>query len=277
MEAQIAMSKHNAILVTGSNPDVGLVGWLTGGGHGPLSSTYGMGADNLLEATIVTPSGDVLVANPCQNSDLFFAIRGGGGGTYGVVTEVVIRTYPDPKTTKVLFQLSTTVPNVTTEYWDLMGFIHAQMQRLKEGGISGYYFLVGPPNYPVYAFLGVFSIYDKPNGTMERLFAPIIEKLESRPDLFQYTSEITQANTFLEAYGTVTNEQVASGGSAFASWLLSPRSLEDANVTAKVFSDIGPSIDGSQPNVSFTRPAPAVIDCGRRNACLTIVGHLQQP
>ncbi|KAF2438004.1 FAD-binding domain-containing protein, partial [Karstenula rhodostoma CBS 690.94] len=254
MEAQTAMSKHGAIVVTGSNPDVGILGWWTGGGHGPLSSTYGMGADNLLEATIVTPSGDVLVTNPCQNSDLFFAVRGGGGGTYGVVTEVIIRTYPDPKTTKVLLQLSTTGSNVTTKYWDLMGFIHADMQRLKEGGLSGYYFMVGPPTYPVYAFLGLFSIYDKPNGTMEKLFAPIFEKVESRPDLFQYTFEITQANTFLEAYGTATNEQVANGGSAFASWLLSPKSLEDAKVTAEVFSTIGPSTDASQPNGVFGNP-----------------------
>lgn len=251
MEAQIAMSKHNSILVTGSNPDVGLVGWLTGGGHGALSSTYGMGADNLLEATIVTPSGDILVANPCQNSDIFFAIRGGGGGTYGVVTEVVVRTYPDPKTTKAVFQLSTTGPNVTTAYWDLIGFIHAEMQRMKEGGLSGYYYVVGPPTYSVYAFIGLFTIYDKPNGTMESLWAPVVAKIESQPGLFQYSANITQTNTYLEAYDTVTNEDVANGGSAYASWLLSPKSLENANVTAKVFSEIGASIDPSKPNVSL--------------------------
>ncbi|KAL1610206.1 hypothetical protein SLS60_001871 [Paraconiothyrium brasiliense] len=254
IEAQTAMAKHNSVLVTGSNPDVGLVGWLTGGGHGPLSSTYGMGADNLLEAMVVTPSGDILIANPCQNFDLFFAIRGGGGGTYGVVTEVVVKTYPDPKTTKIVLEFSTTGPNVTTEYWDLIGFIHADMQRLKEGGLSGYYFMVGPPLYPTYAFYALFTIYDKPNGTMEKLFAPTVEKLESRPDLFQYTSNISQANTFLEAYGTATDEPVAGGGSAYASWLLSSKSLEQANVTAKLFSEIGPSINASAPNGIFSNP-----------------------
>ena len=262
------MAKHNAILVTASNPDVGLVGWLTGGGHGPLSSTYGMGADNLLEATVVTASGDILVTNPCLHSDLFFAIRGGGGGTYGVVTEVVVKTYPDPETTKIFFQLSTTSSNITKEYWDLIGFIHADMQRLKENGLSGYYFVVGPPIYPVYAFLGLFTIYNKPNGTMEELFAPIVEKIESRPGLFQYTSEITQANTFLEAYGAGTNEQVASGGSAFASWLLSPKSLENANVTARVLSEIGPSINASRPNVSCAHVVhPTIIKPSKHNVC----------
>ena len=256
IEAQIVASKHNSIVVTGANPDVGIVGWLTGGGHGPLSSTYGMGADNLLEATIVTPAGDILVANPCQNSDLFFAIRGGGGGTFGVVTEVVVKTYPDPQTTINFFQLSTTGANVTAEYWDLMGFLHAEMQRMKEGGLSGYYQLVGPPVYPVYAFQGLFSIYDKPNGTMEKLWAPIIEKIESQPGLFLYRSEITHADTFLGAYGTATNEQVANSGSAYASWLLSPKSLENAGVTAKVFSEIGASSNATEPNVC---PPPLIM------------------
>jgi hypothetical protein len=271
IEAQIAVSKHGSILVTGANPDVGIVGWLTGGGHGPLSSTYGMGADNLLEATIVTPTGEILVANPCQNSDLFFAIRGGGGGTYGVVTEVVVKTYPDPKTTKVLFQLSTTGPNVTREYWEMVGFIHAEMQRMKEGGLSGYYFVVGPPAYPVYAFLGLFTIYNKPNGTMEKLWAPVVRKIESQPGLFQYTSEVTQAKTFLEAYSSVTNELVADGGSAYASWLLSPKSLEDADETAKVFSEIGASVNASEPNV---RP-PSKFTAKER--MLTLPGHIYKP
>ncbi|KAF1938707.1 FAD-binding domain-containing protein [Clathrospora elynae] len=83
MEVQEVMSKHGMVVVTGVNPDVGVIGWLTGGGHGPLSTTYDMGAENLLEATIVTLDDRTLLANPCQNSDFFFAIRGGGGGTFG--------------------------------------------------------------------------------------------------------------------------------------------------------------------------------------------------
>ena len=248
-EIQTAMGNHDSIVVTGSNPDVGLVGWITGGGHGMLSSSYGMGADNLLEATIVIPSGEALVANPCQNSDLFFAIRGGGGGTYGVVTEVVVKTYPTPKTTKHVFRLAALSPNVTTEYWNLVGFIHAEMQRLKEGGMQGYYFMVGPPTYPVYAFYWLFGLFDKPNGTVEQLMAPIEERLKAQSNLFQYASDIEYGDTYIDVFGAVTNEDVASGGSAYGSWLLSPRSLADPDITAKVFAQIGPSNDASKSNV----------------------------
>jgi FAD/FMN-containing dehydrogenase len=252
---QTEMAKHNSVVVTGSNPDVGVVGWVTGGGHGMLSTTYGMGADNLLEATIVTPSGEILLTNPCQNSDLFFAIRGGGGGTYGVVTEVVMKAYPTPKTTKHIFQLSAMSPNVTADYWNLMGYFHAEMQRLKEGGLQGYYFMVGPPTYPVHALLWLMAVFNKPNGTVERLMAPIGEKLKNQSHLFQYTSEITHGDTYLDVFGSVTDELVATGGSAYGSWLMSPGSLSDSEVTAKVFAKIGPSNDASKPNVRRHPPS----------------------
>jgi FAD/FMN-containing dehydrogenase len=45
-----AVAKHNAVAITGANLSVGIVGWLTGGGHGPLTQTYGMGVDQLLES-----------------------------------------------------------------------------------------------------------------------------------------------------------------------------------------------------------------------------------
>lgn len=251
IDVQTEMAKHGSIIVTGGNPDVGLIGWLTGGGHGTLSGNYGMGADNLLEATIVTPKGKVYVTNPCRNSDIFFAIRGGGGGTYGVVTEAVIKAYPTPKTTLHTFAVGSLSPNITAEFWSLMGFIHSEMPRLKEGGMQGYYYMVGPPAYPVLAFLWGFFLYDKPEGTVEVLMAPIQERLKSQAHLFAYQSNITQGDTYLEVYAPVfTNEPVASGGSGYGSWLLSPRSLSDPNVTAKVFQEIGPSMDLSKPNAS---------------------------
>ncbi|KAH8159197.1 hypothetical protein CIB48_g9046 [Xylaria polymorpha] len=91
------MANHNAITVSGMNNvrtnaknlylmiitwtftyDVGVVGWATGSPHG---RTYGNGADNTIEATIITPDGNLLTADACQNTDIFWAIRGGRGGT----------------------------------------------------------------------------------------------------------------------------------------------------------------------------------------------------
>ena len=72
-------------------------GFLQGGGFGSWSKKFGTAAANLIEAEIVTADGRLLVANSCQNQDLFWALRGGGGGTFGVVTKATLRTHPLPK------------------------------------------------------------------------------------------------------------------------------------------------------------------------------------
>ena len=58
-----------------------------GGGHSALSPALGLGVDRVLQFKIVTPDGQYRIVNQCQNQDLFFALRGGGGGTFGVVLE----------------------------------------------------------------------------------------------------------------------------------------------------------------------------------------------
>ncbi|KAH8116292.1 FAD-binding domain-containing protein [Phellopilus nigrolimitatus] len=66
-------------------------GWLMGGGHSDLSPVYGLGVDRVLQIKLVTPDGEVRVANACQDSGLFWALRGGGGSTFGVVLEVTYK------------------------------------------------------------------------------------------------------------------------------------------------------------------------------------------
>ncbi|MFI4934670.1 MAG: FAD-binding protein [Caulobacterales bacterium] len=75
---------------------VGVAGLVQGGGFGSFSKGFGTGAANLLEAEIVTADGVVRIANACTNPDLFWAIKGGGGGTFGVVTRLTLRTHALP-------------------------------------------------------------------------------------------------------------------------------------------------------------------------------------
>ncbi|KAG8696540.1 hypothetical protein FRC08_007085, partial [Ceratobasidium sp. 394] len=90
-----AADDHNVTVVGGAANSVGAAGgWLQGGGHGPLGATYGMGVDNVLQFTIVKANGQIVKANACQNKDLFWALRGGGGSTYGVALDVTYKTHP---------------------------------------------------------------------------------------------------------------------------------------------------------------------------------------
>jgi len=89
--------KHGRYVQGGGCTTVGAAGgFMQGGGFGSWSKKYGIAAASMLEAEVVTADGRVLVANGCQNQDLFWALRGGGGGTFGVVTRVTLRTHPLP-------------------------------------------------------------------------------------------------------------------------------------------------------------------------------------
>jgi FAD/FMN-containing dehydrogenase len=76
---------------------VGVAGLIQSGGFGSFSKAYGMAAASLLEAEIVTADGAVRIANACTNPDLFWGIKGGGGGSLGVVTQLTLRTHSLPE------------------------------------------------------------------------------------------------------------------------------------------------------------------------------------
>lgn len=70
-------------------------GYITGGGHSLLSPVHGLGVDNVMQIKVVLPNGTYVTANRCQNQDIFFALRGGGGASFGVVTETTARVFPE--------------------------------------------------------------------------------------------------------------------------------------------------------------------------------------
>jgi len=77
----------------GSAPDVGVVGFLTGGGLGPLARTHGLGSDHVRSFDVVTGDGKLRRATPTENPDLFWGLRG-GKGALGIVTAVELDLLP---------------------------------------------------------------------------------------------------------------------------------------------------------------------------------------
>ena len=93
MQAYDAVTTKGGRYVQGGGcTTVGVAGLIQSGGFGSFSKNYGLAAAGLLEAEVVTADGTVRIANPCKNADLFWGIKGGGGGSLGVVTRVTLRT-----------------------------------------------------------------------------------------------------------------------------------------------------------------------------------------
>ncbi|KAF7525631.1 hypothetical protein G7054_g11009 [Neopestalotiopsis clavispora] len=89
------MSENNVtIVVPGSYTIAPYGGWMAAGGHNPLTSYYGLGADQVLSLQVVTADGNFVTASPEENQDLFYALRGGGASTFGIVTSVIVKAHP---------------------------------------------------------------------------------------------------------------------------------------------------------------------------------------
>jgi FAD/FMN-containing dehydrogenase len=97
MQTYNTVTTHGGRYVQGGGcGTVGVAGLVQGGGFGSYSKNYGLAAASLLEAEVVTADGVVRIANACTHSDLFWALKGGGGGTFGVVTRVTLATHDLP-------------------------------------------------------------------------------------------------------------------------------------------------------------------------------------
>ena len=93
LEVTEASSPHGLFPLSGSAPDVGVVGYTLGGGLSWLARKHGLAANSVSAIELVTPDGELVRATADEHADLFWALRG-GGGNFGVVTAIEFRLYP---------------------------------------------------------------------------------------------------------------------------------------------------------------------------------------
>src|SRR5215813_7390843 len=92
-DVTVPAGQHGLAALAGSSPDVGVTGYTLGGGMGWLARRYGLAANSVTAAELVTPDGRLVRADAEHEPDLFWAVRG-GGGSVGVVTALEMRLYP---------------------------------------------------------------------------------------------------------------------------------------------------------------------------------------
>ena len=92
-ELAVAAGEHGLAGLAGSSPDVGVIGYTLGGGIGWLSRKYGLAANSIVAAEVVTAEGEAVRADAGHHAELFWALRG-GGGSFGVVTALELRLEP---------------------------------------------------------------------------------------------------------------------------------------------------------------------------------------
>jgi FAD binding domain len=91
-DVTVPAAQHGLAALAGSSATVGVTGYTLGGGLGWLARRYGLAANSVTAAELVTPDGDLVRADADHEPDLFWAVRGGGG--IGVVTALEMQLYP---------------------------------------------------------------------------------------------------------------------------------------------------------------------------------------
>jgi FAD/FMN-containing dehydrogenase len=99
-----------------------------------------LGADQVLEYKVVVADGRLVVANPVSNPDLFWALRGGGPSTFGIVVEATVKAYPSPKILSYSLWMNTSTYDDTKSIWAPAAYLCSQLPRLnREYGFQGYF------------------------------------------------------------------------------------------------------------------------------------------
>jgi hypothetical protein len=189
-----------------------------------------MGADNVIEAQIVTPGGAIVTANECENSDLFWAIRGGGAG-FGVILSLTVKIYPMPSLSVASVSISARNGTSSTAFWKIIANLHKDFVKLQDAGVMGYYTAGGPP----YSFQYTMFQLDSTNtSSIDQLITPLKKHLgtyNSSVESSSFTSWMPSWYSIEKLYPTGGDAGTTRG--VRASRLLTRKAVEDTEMLAK--------------------------------------------
>ncbi|KAK3688916.1 hypothetical protein B0T22DRAFT_407656 [Podospora appendiculata] len=257
-----AANKHNVTAVGGECDGVGVTGgYIAGGGHSPMSSVYGMGADQVLSIDVVLPNGRFVTADETHNTDLFWAIRGGGGATFGVVTSMTVKVHPKTKVAGATWTLLTGDANGVPDkvFWAAMFAYWRKFPDYADQGTYAYsqLFNLGAPGL----YMWIMTPWMVPGMSLlafKAMIAPLLAEwaalgLVLEPTYFE-TDNLYDAWSKHFPFEGVANADLRTGSRLF------PRSVWDNATTLEGMMEAVKAVveDGSaliQYNVKAAAPA----------------------
>ncbi|TKA62194.1 hypothetical protein B0A55_10526, partial [Friedmanniomyces simplex] len=209
-------------------------------------SKHGLAADQVLEWEVVTGTGEYLVANHETNSDLYWALSGGGGGTYGVTLSMTSKAHPDTPTSAMNLTFLST--NTTQDkYYEAISTFHASLPAMVDAGAMSVWYFTNV-SFAISPITG-------PNVTeaqLRKLLQPLTSKLNELD--IAYTSYYGQFSGYLEEYNAMQGP-IDVGIAQYGGRLI-PRDLVENNNTAlteayRFINNQGAQFIGVGVNVSF--------------------------
>ncbi|KAK4690368.1 hypothetical protein P7C71_g6404, partial [Lecanoromycetidae sp. Uapishka_2] len=215
-----------------------LGGWMQGGGHSPATHDFGLGADQVLEAQVVLASGRTVTASACENPDIFFAIRGGGPSSYGIIVETVVKAHPTNPVAAQIFGFAPLTQNDMPAFMDAISIIYQAYPSLSDSGFSGYgsWCVYSPTplvgNYST-GFIHTIANFGKTAAQAEALFALTAVQLNKYNGTSLYmTTEYLSFPSYAEYYNKLSGIVTPVGQTAALGSRFLGRKALTSNVTA---------------------------------------------
>ncbi|KAK6200842.1 hypothetical protein LQW54_009425 [Pestalotiopsis sp. IQ-011] len=217
---------NGLVVVGGECPTVGIAGGFTlGGGHSALSTEFGLAADQTLEFEVVTANGSIVTASWKQNPDLYWALSGGGPGTFGIVTSLTIRAFPEVNVGGGTLAIAAAY--TTTEiYNEAITAFHAMLPNMTDLGASVGYLLTDE-----YLQINPVTVYNSTADYVENtVLAPFIAKLAELgiPSSSSYTT-LSYYEHYATYMGPLPEGHLAVESYNFGSRLIPRSVLENDN------------------------------------------------
>jgi hypothetical protein len=220
-----ALKSYGVYFPGGRCPKVGVSGLTLGGGWGFSNRYLGMTCDSLVSTEVVTASGDIVTASETEHPDLFWAVRGGAGGNFGVHTSFTYNVVPTREVTA--FQLSWSGGGTTTLIDAIMRF---QLDAPRELGLRVAVRSQSrmPLSKPAPLDLDVIGLYWGPPADVEELLAPVerVQPAEARtvagmgfPAARAFLSATTPEGTYQVKTGFVQGALPAAGIVTMLEWI----------------------------------------------------------
>jgi FAD/FMN-containing dehydrogenase len=248
-----AAAEKGRIVVGGEGETVGVMGgYIQGGGHSPLTGLYGTGADSVLSMEVVTADGEFVVANSTSNTDLFWALRGGGGSTFGVVTSVTVKAHPDLEVTVSRFGFTSAQTGNETFWAAIRAYVDLWIDNA-DAGTYTYWTLI--PSNGTFSF--AFSPFFAPGKKVEEATALLQPWFDQLNDLgVKFDPNITHYDNYYDAWrNSFPLEAVQKPNVATASRLFPRANFETAEKRQEVYERIRASSEKNRVQVHFNMQA----------------------
>lgn len=192
-----------------------------GGGHGPLTNFYGFLADTALQFKVITADGKLRTVNAKSNSDLFWALKGGGPAAFAVIVEATYKIFDDKPSAGMTLDIDTSHTTNATLFWEAVRKFHGYSTHFVDNGLYVYYELgTTGQNLHVHPFVAI----GKSPAELQAVVQPLFDDLDALG--VRYTTTSRNFDTFYDLYNAMFEAEVAGNSALTGGWTIARADVE---------------------------------------------------